>query len=935
MYSVKKKQPKDRITQDACSAIEDYLRESDQKDNYKKQDIISLPIYIPFKNKSTKYRITSLKNISIIPKLEENNFSDIIKQYIKSENAYINTGNIFDDTGIGQNESKTIIVKSQIKENNKEKEEISGNTEKLEILEDGSICIKNTTGMISSSLGEKYIELKNSNFEDNNINKEIDQDILVNSKLLISNNIKYLEDDENENENENDNNDKEYMTVNNISNNNLIRNKDNLFELKDENQIFNSNLKNSKSLQNIFLGNNNFNNFVYFSASKKNKLKYNNDIINSDKNINNFRINKKISTTIRKKKLIMENKNQKKYNNNNIFDIETSKENKEKKNNYFIKEIQINNNNNNYNELNYKRMLFGDNFVEDDDIINLWKYLCNKCIKNYNKKLLSTNIQIITQNLKIEKILESKNKQKKIIQNNNNIIHNNNIKSEDNYFDLIKEEYNNIVQDNIAQTINIIEYNNSNNNKNRNETDSEIIYKPTNISNIINPPIINYNYSYEKIFEELDIISEESIKNLKNESYNKIKKYQGSIESINEEINESYEEQEINDDKKQNKIISNIKINNPLIDQCKINLDISNLILNFNKIDIINEKNKQKKENKIQEIDYLSYSPLSAISRNIRFPNSNNRNISNPLDSEDISVSKETETEMSDEEIITDENGKIINNKSLINNFLIYNIDINNKDNNKIKLIFCENNLNNNKNKNNNINKRYCIPIKSYKKILKMIFYKKRKPINKNSYESLLSIIINNFYIFKREYSLKKNKKNYNIQEKEKLNNNCIKMNNKINELEEKIKEMKSYYIFGLIKKQIIKDKLEKRKFIKNLKIGEKRNKIKRLYKEIIDILNNQINDKEINVNYYQKMIDVIKKYEKITDEDIIEGKLKYNNINNINEMNKINEMQNNNNLDNKIKNNKQKIFVLLLPMVFIINYFANNFKIYEFNDLR
>ena len=34
MHSVKKKQPKDRITQDACSAIEDYLRESEQKDNY-------------------------------------------------------------------------------------------------------------------------------------------------------------------------------------------------------------------------------------------------------------------------------------------------------------------------------------------------------------------------------------------------------------------------------------------------------------------------------------------------------------------------------------------------------------------------------------------------------------------------------------------------------------------------------------------------------------------------------------------------------------------------------------------------------------------------------------------------------------------------------------------------------------------------------------
>ena len=908
MHSVKKKQPKDRITQDACSAIEDYLRESDQKDNYKKQENISLSQSTPFNN--IKYKITSLKNISTIPKLEENNFNDIIKQYIKSEKAYINTGNIFNDIDIGEKESKNIIGKSQTNENFKEKEEISQNTEKFEILEDGSICIKNTTGMISSSLGEKYIESKNSNFEDNNINKEIDQDILVNSKLLISNNIKYLEDDENEN------NDKEYMTLN--YSNSLFRNKNNIFELKDENQIFNSNLNNSKSMQNILKGNNKFNNYIYFSTSKKNKIN-SNKITNSDKQINNLSTNKKISTTVRKKKLIIQNKN--KYNNNNIFDTEPVKENKEQKNNYFIREIKINNDYNNNNELNYKRILFGDNFIEEDDLINQWIYLCNKYIKKYNKQLLSNNIQIIIQNLKINKILEEKRKRKKIIQRNNNIINNNNIKSEDNYFDSIKEEYNNIFQDNIAQSINIIEYNN-----NKNELDSEFSYKPTNISNILNPPIINYNYSYENIFEEIDIISEENIKNSKNESYNKIKKYQGDIESINEEINESYEEQEINDDNKQNKII---KVNTPLIDKFKINLDMNNIISNFNKIDITYDKyTKQKKENKIQEIDYSSYSPISANSRNIRFPNVNSRNISNPLDSEDISVSRETETEMSDEEIITDEHGKIINNNSLINNFLIYNID--NKDKNKIKLIFFENNIDNNINN----NKRYSIPIKSYKKILKMIFYKKRKPINKNSYESLLSIILNNFYIFKREYSLKKNSKNYNQQQKEKLNNNCAKISNKINELEEKIKEMKTFYIFGLIKKQIKKDKSEKKKFIKSLKIGEKRNKIKKIYKEIIDILNNKINDGEINVNFYKKMIEIIRKYEKITDEDIIEGKLKYNKINNINEMNKINEIQNNNNID-KIKNNKKKIFILLLPMVFILNYFANNFKVYECNDIR
>ena len=121
MHSVKKKQPKDRITQDACSAIEDYLRESEQKDNYKKSDNISLS---PFKNKNLKYRITSLKNISIIPKLEENNFNDIIKQYIKSEKTYINTGNIFNDIDIGQIESKNVIGKSQTNENFKEKDEL-------------------------------------------------------------------------------------------------------------------------------------------------------------------------------------------------------------------------------------------------------------------------------------------------------------------------------------------------------------------------------------------------------------------------------------------------------------------------------------------------------------------------------------------------------------------------------------------------------------------------------------------------------------------------------------------------------------------------------------------------------------------------------------------------------------------------------------------
>ena len=944
MYSVKKILPKDRLVQDACGAVEDYLKESDKKDNSKKIDNLSL-----LQNKNyKKYTITNLKNISIVPNLEEGNFIDIINNYKKyPENLYINSGNIFNEFDTLQNEIKTIISKSLTNESNKEKEEISQNTEKIEILEDGSICIKNTTGMISPSLGEKYLELKNSNCEDMNTNKEIDQDILVNSKLLVSNNIKCLEDEENDEKKEKE---KSYM----IFNNSLIKNKNKIFGIKDDILDSNKNIDVTKRFNNKNIKDMNSGcNYVYFSTSKKNKMNSNNNNPNKD---NKQYTNRKISTSIRKKILLLQaNDKIENKNNNYEYKINPEKEFIGKINDCFIKELKVNNNNI-QNELNYKRILFGENFKEEDDIINQWKYLSNKYIKDYNKKLLSNNIKNIIKNLKLQKIFGKK-------QENNNISNNGyNIKIEENYFDSIKEEYNNIEQDDIAQSINIIEYNN------KNESDTEFIFKPTIINYILKPPILNYNNTYENVFEEIDLISEENIKNIKTENYNITRKYQGDIESIiDEEMNESYEEHELNDDKSDDKNSANknikhnneaskkiMKINSTLIDKNKINLEISNLAQNFNKIDnaysininnkidnsysininnknIINNLNIKKKEiqtKEIKEIDSLSYSPISEINSKIKFINEYNK--SSIFDSENVSIfSRETETEMSDEELIFDEKGKIIknssNNNSLIYKYLKYKKENINNNDKKFKLVFLINNFDNNIK-----GKGYSINIKSYKKILKMIFYKKRKPITKNSYESLISIIINNFMIFKREYILKETKKNYNLQEIEKMNNNYVQINNKIKQLEEKIKEIKNVYIYGLIKKKLIKDKNEKKKFIKFLKIGEKRNIIKRLYKEIINILNNKLDNGEIKINYYEKMIDILKKYEKITDEDINQGKIRYKNknINNINDI-----MQYNNNFD-KIKNNKKKIFILLLPIMFIINYFTNNYKVYEIDNI-
>ena len=937
MYSVKKKSAKDRIEQDTCEAIEDYLRESEKKDNLKNEHLL-LSLY-----KKKQYKMTSIKNISIAPILEDNNFTIIINKYIKSD-VYKNSTDIFNEKEISKNDYRIINQKNKIIMNKKEKELRSPNTEKVEILEDGSICIKNTTGMISPALGEKYVEIKNSINED--INNEIDQDILGNSKLLVSNNIKSLEDYDNDN-----NEYSEHISINNKA---LTERNNNIF---DDNNIFNSNSNSNiyETLPNILKENNiNFHHGIYFSTSKKNKIKSKNN--NMDINVSNTKgINsckRKISTNVRKKKLIKSfNKSFNKNNNNNNNNINNSIENSDKllleNNNNFIKEIGLNNNN--CNELNYKRVLFVDNLKEDEDVINQWKYLSNKYIKNYNKKLLSTNIQIITQNLKIQKILEQKNKYKNCMTNNNNNL--NNYPDENN-----KEENNNNIEnidihDNVAQTIEVMEYNN------KTDSDSEFIFKPTNISYILRPPIITHNYSYENIFEEIDILSEENIKTLKNDSNNKAKKYQGDIESINEEINESYEEQESNDVKDDKRISNSYKkcnnrdelnilnkkiiINPPLIDKVKINFNISKINNTFNNIEKIYKDKFETKETEVKDLkdlDSLSYSPISATSSNIIFSkkkelnkighnklkdrNNLSKDSRNLIDNEELSISKEKEKEMSDEEIIIGEKGKIIINNEIIKKFLFYKIEENyiDRDNKKtIKLLFCFNKK----------SPRYLININSYKKIIKMLFYKKRKPITKKSYESLISTIINNFLIFEKEYSLRNNNNNnYTQQEKEKINNNVVEMNKIIKELEENVKELKNIYIYALIKKHLIKDKFEKKNFIKNLNLSSKRNKIKRIYKDIINILNNKINDSEINKTYYNKMIDILKKYETINDDEIKEEKYKKNSPNEI-----IKNININNN-KNIINNNKKKIFVFLLPMMFIINYFANNFKVYGYNNI-
>ena len=75
-------------------------------------------------------------------------------------------------------------------------------------------------------------------------------------------------------------------------------------------------------------------------------------------------------------------------------------------------------------------------------------------------------------------------------------------------------------------------------------------------------------------------------------------------------------------------------------------------------------------------------------------------------------------------------------------------------------------------------------------------------------------------------------------------------------------------------------------------------------------------------------MIKILKNYDKISDKDLKEGnKIQKNKIIRNDNKNNINDNKNNNDK----RYNKKKIFIFLLPMMFIINYFANNFKYNDF----
>ena len=344
--------------------------------------------------------------------------------------------------------------------------------------------------------------------------------------------------------------------------------------------------------------------------------------------------------------------------------------------------------------------------------------------------------------------------------------------------------------------------------------------KPTNLIHIINQQKENSDLLNKNFF---DLVEQKLEKN------DKINKYKGNIESINEEMNESFEEQD--EENKRNSLRSNKS------KQIKIKKRINEL--------------------EIKEIESINFSPLSSKSKDIKlFFNKN----------------------------IQDNNSNDV--------FFIYKKIIDDKK--RIKLLFNEN-----KENKENINNKYNLNIKSYKKILKMAFYdknaikNKKTNLTKDKYESLIHKLINNIIIYKVK---NKNKNNLII------NNNDIDIDKKIIELENNVKELKEIYIYGINKIRFISNENDKNNFIKKLNLTNKRNNVKKIYKEIMHILkNNNIDEK-----YYQNIIDKLKQYEKIEEYEI----------------KKIKKNRNKTSCINIIK-----FYFIFLPLIFALNYFTNNLK--------
>ena len=399
----------------------------------------------------------------------------------------------------------------------------------------------------------------------------------------------------------------------------------------------------------------------------------------------------------------------------------------------------------------------------------------------------------------------------------------------------------------------------------------------------------NIKFSDDNI--EMEISDNENIDEKK-----EIKNYT-TPESKEKTIDKIYESVKINGNKKQ-------EPKEFIIESNKLKFSDFNNIMNSideNEENKNSEKNKEINNNEENQDSDKNLEDIETFKKT---------NINRKNNKEKISINPNIKNSLEDNNIFdsgsnfhsTLSNNKI--NENMLKEFFTYSI---NEDRHNA-IIFS-------KDKNALNNKIYSIPLDSYIYILQLCF-KKKLSISKK-YEKFMKKLIN---------ILGKNKYNeINPNQINEVENDKI-IDEKIKDLEMNLKYFKKIYIDLIIKKRNSKSKIGKEKLKEDITIAEKEENIKKIFNNLISLINNNGNKNNI---WIQKIKDILNRYNQINKEEINDAKNKENkNKFNLSEKKNI---ANNNNLLVNVNNNENRNFLMMttlfIPLLYIIKYFVRYSK--------
>ena len=235
------------------------------------------------------------------------------------------------------------------------------------------------------------------------------------------------------------------------------------------------------------------------------------------------------------------------------------------------------------------------------------------------------------------------------------------------------------------------------------------------------------------------------------------------------------------------------------------------------------ENDDNKKENESQAKKEVENSLINSNNNNMNSDNINNENNNSDNDSGNIIININTNKDKNIQKIIPD-------NKTEIN--FVKNeeeaLSEDEKEYNPQEILNNEN--------------------------IESISLPKQKPLNKKIYSDLIE----------KMYRITESKKNeIDIPEKKTVTLYDNTLSKFLKDFEDKIKELKNLYIITIIKRYLEHDPKKQREIIIKANIPKKRNELKKIYRNMMDVIKNKL-QKENQKYYYILILKILDKYKKI-----------------------------------------------------------------------